>query len=73
MSIRETCKLRGLNFYDYALDYLSAVKARLEREDGEQRTCVLTPAGYTRNFACAESAARLSVRHAWMREITTSS
>jgi transposase len=22
MSIRETCKLRGLNFYDYALDYL---------------------------------------------------
>jgi hypothetical protein len=22
MSIRETCKLRGQNFYDYALEYL---------------------------------------------------
>jgi transposase len=24
MSIRETCNLRGLNFYDYALDYLDS-------------------------------------------------
>jgi len=28
MSISETCKLRGVNFYDYALDYLSSASER---------------------------------------------
>lgn len=28
MSISETCKLRGMNFCDYSLDYLSALKVR---------------------------------------------
>jgi hypothetical protein len=25
ISIRETCNLRGLNFYDYALDYMDPI------------------------------------------------
>ncbi len=29
MSIKETCRLRGLNFYDYSLEYLSNVTSKL--------------------------------------------
>jgi transposase len=28
MSVKETCKLRGMNFYDYALDYLNSASKR---------------------------------------------
>lgn len=28
MSIRETCRLRGLNFYDYALEYLGGIASK---------------------------------------------
>jgi hypothetical protein len=28
MSVSETCKLRGMNFYDYALDYLNSASKR---------------------------------------------